>query len=321
MTWSKQTQLALVVIILLVFIGIHLEFSSKETRIRDNMLDAVADHDHEDALLYATELLELEPDNNEAKRIINSSGQIFFYLNAAKNLLIEFTAGKDDSSVNPKQLYEQFIKAREYIAKAKQIDSRTKAISRFEASLDEVQTTLIQILSIKLFESGQTIVEKAGVNYRKSLKIVDAADASPYISTFLQYQSAWATVETPIEDIRTQLNPSLDEMDDTGQLIAEYKKGSAKNYTKSLLTYIDTVKKTVDILLTPEGSFDDFFKAASQATSEYKNIRSKLKNATPVSISSKKTLVTLLKKIPDLRISHDSSVVDIISKNKSLYSL
>ncbi len=319
--WTKTNQTMLVVGILLIVAGIYYGSIPEGNRLRDKMIDAVADHDHENALIYATKVLKSEPGNTEAQTIISESGQIFFYLQAAKNTLTEFTEGKDDSAVNPKQLYEQYIKAREYIAKAKTIDPRSIAIANFEESLDKTQATLIHILSMNVFESGQTIVETAGANYRKALGIMDVAESSQYLAAFLPHQSAWATVDTPVDEMRQQLMPGLDEMDDTGLLISEYKEGSAKKFTKSLLTYIKVVKKTVDTLLVPEGSFDDFSKAASSATMKYQKIRIKLKEATPESISSNGTLIALLKEIPQFKISQDNSIADIVSDNESLYSL
>ena len=320
--WTKKNQIVLAVaVVLLILAGVYYGSIPKETRLQDKMLDAVADHDHENALIYATQLLEADPANTDAKRIISQSGQLFFYLQAAKAKLTEYTVGKDDSAINPKQLYAQFSNAREYIAKAKAIDARALAVLNFEENLDKSQATLIHILSTKVFESGQMIVEKAGVNYRKALEIIDVAESSRYLSAFLPHQSAWAALDTPVDEMREQLMPGLDEMDDTGRLIAEYKEGSAKKFTKALLSYIRVVKTTVDTLLAPKGSFDDFSKAASRATMKYKKIRTKLKEATPELISNKETLISLLKEIPNYRIAHNSSVADIISKNESLYSL
>ncbi len=319
--WTKKNQLILGVMILIVVAGIYYGSIPKETRLQDEMLDAVADHDHENALVYATQLLEIEPGNIKAKKIISQSGQIFFYLQAAKTILTEFTAGKDDSTVSPKQLYEQYNEAREYITKAKTIDPRSIAVLHFEDTLDIAQTALTHILSIKVFKTGQAVVEKAGANHRKAMEIIDIAESSRYLSTFLPYQSAWATVDTPVDEMREQLLPSLNEMDDTGRLIADYKNGSAKDFTKSLLTYIRVVKKTVDTLLVPKGSFNDFSKSANIATSKYKQIRTKLKKATPASVSSEGTLIALIKEIPGYKVSRNSSVADIVTANESLYSL
>lgn len=319
--WTNKNQVALVVVILLVVVGVYYGSKSKETRLQDNMLDAVADHDHENALVYATQLLKVEPANKKAQRVINESGQIFFYLQAAKSTLTEFTAGKDGATVNPKQLYEQFDKAREYTAKAKALDPNFRTVSNFEKSLDNAQTTLIHILSLNVFEAGQSVVEKAGANYRKTSKVMDVAASSRYLSTFLPYQSAWASVDTPIEEIKEELIPQLNAMDDTGRLISAYREGSAKDFTMSLLTYISVVKTTVDTLLVPKGSYDDFSKAANHATAEYKNIRTQLKRATPRSISGKGTMVSLLKGIPEYNISQNSAVAEIVTANQSLYKL
>ncbi|GEM_PF-1144341 len=319
--WIKKNQLALIVVVLLVVVGVYFGSMSTESNLRDKMLDAVADHDHENALVYATDILKHEPTNREAKRVISESGQIFYYLQAAKSTLTEFMAGKDDATIDAKQLYEQFDKAREYTGKAKALDPRFRTVSNFEKTLDKSQTTLIHILSLNVFEQGQSVVERAGANYRKTSEIVDVATSSRYLSTFLPYQSAWASVNTPIEEIKEELSSSLNEMDEIGRLISTYREGSAKDFTMSLLTYISVVKTTADTLLVPKGSYKDFSKAANLATSEYKKIRTKVKRATPRSTSGEGAMVSLLKGIPEYQISRNRKVDEIVTTNQSLYKL
>lgn len=54
---------------------------------REQMLQAVADHDHEKAVHRATELLDIIPEHKDGLQILRESGQIFYYLRAAKHMV------------------------------------------------------------------------------------------------------------------------------------------------------------------------------------------------------------------------------------------
>ena len=57
---------------------------------RERMLRAVADRDHEQALLAANALLDQIPDDKDALKIMRTSGHIFWYLQKAADELATF---------------------------------------------------------------------------------------------------------------------------------------------------------------------------------------------------------------------------------------
>ena len=285
------------------------------------MLDAVDEHDHENALVYASRLLDTDSSNPQAKQIIADSGQLFYYLRAAKSSLLKFTTDNNNSTADPKQLFMRYTKARDYVAKAKAIDPESISVIAFEETLDDAQATLIQILSMSVFETGQAVVDKASSNYKKTQEIVDTAESSRYLATFLPHQSAWGSVNTPIEEIKKDLEPQLDEMDDTGSLILDYKEGSSKGFAKSLLRYIKLVKSTVDTLLVPKGSYGEFSKSAALITRKYNQLENTLKDDIPGSAFDDDVMRNLINEIPDYRISKNSNITKIIAANESLYTL
>ena len=71
---------------------------------RERMELALSDHDHEEALIYASELLKLVPNNKKAKKVVRESGQIFYYLLAAKTLLSQYESVDEEFTVDPQKV-------------------------------------------------------------------------------------------------------------------------------------------------------------------------------------------------------------------------
>lgn len=79
--------------------GVKLALESRET-----MLRAVADHDHEAALLAANDLLDQVPDNKEGLQTLRKSGQIFFYLQSAAEKLNSFELILEEPEAPPERV-------------------------------------------------------------------------------------------------------------------------------------------------------------------------------------------------------------------------
>lgn len=77
---------------------------SEAIKLREKMELALSDHDHENALLFASQLLEKAPINKKAKRVVRESGQIFYLLLSAKGLLEKIKLESEDVSVQPKMV-------------------------------------------------------------------------------------------------------------------------------------------------------------------------------------------------------------------------
>ena len=93
--WTRKYLIVLAVIIVLASVGIYYGTRSEH----DRMVAAQVDHEHEDALIRATNILAVEPANGAAKKVIRESGQIFVYLLAAQSTLSDFSAESISSDV------------------------------------------------------------------------------------------------------------------------------------------------------------------------------------------------------------------------------
>ena len=235
---EKKHYKLLGILALLVLANIINAFIGKETTLEYKMQDAMESHEHENAVIFASNLLQQEPTNQDAIKIIKSSGQILFYLQQAQTKIPEFRvaenkqtgqmffyvnspqvtqmdaeANVDNVIVKPEKVYEEFKLARAYAEKARQLDAGFKTTQKFEKKLDEAQSYVLNVLAANAFDAGKQVYAAASSNYQKKASLIDAADDSAYLDKFLAVQSAWAAMETPVAEIKHKINPLLEKMD------------------------------------------------------------------------------------------------------------
>lgn len=378
-------------------------------KIREKMELALSDHNHEDALIFASQLLEQVPNNKKAKKVIRESGQIFYYLQSAKTLLTQIQLKGEEVSVKPERvsfdpavpeeekqknltiliqkqllqldydigapdgvagentisairryqkeqalevtgaitnslannlydaiakkkeeelreekkiedaerLYEGFRKAREYAKKAKELDPHFKGSLEFENSIEQTQASLVYIRGVEVVEAGQSVVSSAAIIYSSVSKLLGMAVSSEYLSI----QSAWSSVEEVVDEAKEKLEPILARMDGIGRLLATYEDGSAKKFANATLEYIRIVRKTVDALMVPQGSYLDFSKAANDATTQYKDALNRLESSIPTSISIQESFSGLVKVMAEYNIYKKDETAKIVQNNVSLYKI
>lgn len=334
----KQNKGVLALVLLVVASIIYL-LVSKQTTLQSKMLDAYEGHEHETALIYASSLLEKEPGNQKAIGIVKESGQILLYLHLAQSKFPDFRVVKDEDSgqqffylhpipssiegsgitadnvmVKVEKVYADFNIARAYIAKAKNLDSEFKTTLNLEKRLEKAQAYVLSILAANIFDTGSSVYKVVSKDYEKKAAVINSASNSEYLNIFLKVQSAWAPVGITTDEIKQNIHPLLDKMDNTGQLVSEYKAG---NLTDSLLSYIQVVKESVDTLLIPKGSYKDFIKVASRTTKDYKKAHGKLKQALTGS-GKGSNFSQLVNAIVDYKLFYHETTLDLIKKNQYL---
>lgn len=324
-------------VVFLVFLVLAF-FINKESTVHDKMRDSFANHEHENALIFASRLLEVEANNQEAISIIKKSAQILSYLQLAKFKLPSFnivqnrkgqlffyshdTTGtlisKADSgnfnnqaAINTAKVYEYFNMARAYTAKAKTLDSKFKTTLNFEQKLDEAQRYLLAIMVENTLESGSSIYSTIFKEHQKKLAIVNSAANSDYLNILLDIQSAWTPGELSASEIRENINSLLETMDNTGHMVSKFKIG---NLADSLFDYVQVIRRLVDIISTPKGSYKEFVQVANNSTNEYEQVRNKLKRAVR---EAKKVndFSTLMQEIAGYKLFYNDATTDLITKN------
>ncbi len=329
----------MVVLVLIGVASIIYMLVGRQTTLQDKMQNALESHDHENALVFASRLLEKEPGNQNAINIIKKSGQIllylqlaqakipdyrvitdqqtgqkFFYLHNAQIETSDFGGTSNNVMVKAEKVYEDFNTIRAYTAKAKDLDSKFETTLDFEKKLESAQMFVLNIVARNVFDAGKSVYSTVYTEYQKKSEIINTASNSEYLNIFLKVQSAWAPMEMPIEEIKHNIEPVLDKMDDTGQLLAKVKAGKL---TDSLLSYIQVLRKSVDTLLAPKGSFKDFSLLSRESTDAYKKAQSRLAKALPGPTKGNNFSV-LVKSVVDYKLFHLDSTVDLINKNQYL---
>lgn len=316
--WGKKNHILAVAVALVVIIGIYYGTRSEEEKLAGGMQSALEDHEHEEALIYASKLLEIQPGNTAAKKVLKDSGEIFTHLQAARNALSEFWTLKDGAAVEPEKLYEGLKQSREHLGEAKSLDSKFETTIEFEEKLDEAQAQLIYIFASLVMEIGDGTVSKASEEYQKNSEIIDAASSSKYLSKFLKVQSAWATVEEPVEVVKQELEGELEKMDEMGNLVADYQGKSAKSLVKALQKYMASVRETIDTLLIPNGNYNDFMESANKGTETFEKAQQRLTSRIPGSYQAKDNYSELLEDISEYKIFEDDATSAILAQSQAL---
>lgn len=318
---NNKYQGPVIVAVLVVLVAIFYLFVIKEKTSQQSMQDALAKHNHENAVIYAAELLETQPTNQEAKKVIRESGQILFFLQAGRSALSELGPVAEGDSASPAKLYIGLKKSQDYAAKAKALDPQFKRAMAFEKALDEAEIKLVAAIAKNIVGDGKDAVTEAAANFEKASKIVDSAASSSYFAAYLSVQSAWGSFGPSVEKAKKEIDPILKELDNMGQLVSDYAGGNTQEYVKPILTYINAVGDTVNTFIMPHGSYDDFIDSADGALGDYQKVERTFKLAMPKSMLSGDNYSDLAKKIGNFKIFQDNSTEKIILANKSLYQL
>ncbi len=316
--WAKKYHVLAVAVTLLVLIGIYYATRSEEDKLTSGMQNALEDHDHEEALMYASKLLALKPDNPGAKQVIRDSSQIFTHLQEARDALSKFWTLKDGAAVEPERLYKGLQQSREMLGKAKSLDPHFDATLEFEEKLDEAQAQLIYIFASYVKEIGDGTVFKASEEYRKTSAIIDSAASSKYLSKFLRIQSSWATKEEPAQAVKQELESRLEKMEEMGSLVSDYEGKNAKNLVKALRLYMQSVRDTIDTLLIPNGNYNDYVQSVSKGSKTFEKAQQRLMNGIPKTFLAKNNYARLLEDISEYKIFENESTPEILAQARTL---
>ena len=316
--WSKKYHVLAAAAALVVLIGIYHATRSEEEKLASGMQSALEDHEHEEAMIYASKLLALQPGNPQAKKVIRDSSQIFTHLQEARNALADFWTLKDGASVEPENMYKGLQASREHLANAKALDPTFETTLEFEEKLDEAQAQLIYIFASYVKEIGDGSVSKASEEYGKTSAIIDSAASSRYLSKFLKVQSAWATKEEPVEAILEELQNQLKKMEDMGNLVSDYQGKNAKALVTALQTYMQSVRETIDTLLIPNGNYNDYVESVNRGNDTYEKARQRLASRIPNSYLGKENYSKLLDDLSEYKIFDNEATSEIMLNSQTL---
>lgn len=292
--------------------------TEKESTLQNKMQNAMEDQDHENAFLFASRLLEVEPDNQQAVKVIKNSGEILLFLQIAQSSIAELERDTDKLMDNPEKVYENFKIARVYASKAKFLDVDFETTVNFEKSLDEAQTYMLNMLAAKVLDVGEKVYSNVSNNYKKKSAIIQSASASGYLDIFLAVQSSWAPVETSVNKNKKDFNPLLEKMNNTGRLISGNRSGGqAENLSDSLLTYIQAVRNATDALVIPKGSYKDFNIAATSSITYYENAHKMLKRHLS-GTANVNNFSKLVKTVARYKLFQNKSIGALIKENEHL---
>ena len=128
---GNKNHLLGIAILLIASVGLYYGTRTEEDKLASAMESAVEDHEREEALIYASKLLELQPGHPQAKRVIAQSVAIFTQIQAAREGLSEFWNRSDAAPLDAETLYRGLQESRKHLAKAKNIDAEFETTLEF----------------------------------------------------------------------------------------------------------------------------------------------------------------------------------------------
>jgi hypothetical protein len=315
---GNKNHLLGIAVLLIASVGLYYGTRTEEDKLASAMESAVEDHEREEALIYASKLLELQPGHPQAKRVIAQSVEIFTQLQAAKEGLSEFWNRPNAAPPNAETLYRGLQESRKHLAKAKNIDKEFETTLEFEEKLDEAQAQLVYLFASNALAIGNDTVSRASEEYEKISHIFESAASSRYLSRFLSVNSSWSSVGSADSSAKMELEEELVKMNDVENLVAEYPGDSAKRVVRSLQAYTKSVRKTMDTLLTPNGNYHDFIKAAGKGTGSFKKAQQRLASRIPDSFDATDDYASLLKGIYEYDLFENQTAPAIVGRNQIL---
>ncbi len=315
---GNKNHLLGIAILLIASVGLYYGTRTEEDKLASAMESAIEDHEREEALIYASKLLELQPGHPQAKRVIAQSVAIFTQLQAAREGLSEFWNRSDAAPLDAETLYRGLQESRKHLAKAKNIDAEFETTLEFEEKLDEAQAQLVYLFASNALAIGNNTVSRASKEYEKISHVFESAASSRYLSRFLSVNSSWSSVGSADPSAKMELEKELVKMNDVESLVAEYPGESAKRVVRSLQAYTQSVRKTMDTLLTPNGNYHDFIKSAGKGTSSFKKAQQRLANRIPDSFDATDDYADPLKGIYEYDLFENQAVPAIVGRNQTL---
>jgi hypothetical protein len=157
---GNKNHLLGIMVLLVASVGLYYGTRTQEDKLASAMESAVDDHEREEALIYASKLLELQPGYLQAKRVIAKSVKIFTQLQAAREGLSEFWNRSNTAPPNAETLYRELQESRKHLAKEKNIDKEFETTLEFEKKLDEAQAQLVYLFASNALAIGNDTVSE-----------------------------------------------------------------------------------------------------------------------------------------------------------------
>ena len=156
----------------------ELEQVSKAVSLLEKIKVNKSDHDHENVVHYAHQLLLLFPDHTEARKALKESGLLFGYLKLAHHsvdsILDKESASfikTDGSKVDYESLLSNINKAKKYLGEAKKLDGFFTQTIALEESLQNLENNLATKLSSNIastaLEAGSKLESTFNTVYRR----------------------------------------------------------------------------------------------------------------------------------------------------------
>ncbi len=298
-------------------------------KLHEEMLRAVADHDHESAVNAAASLLKLFPQDKDAIRTLRESGQIFYLLTEArqivtvalnskepiKNSFRDVSAFQSAQKNWKEKRFHDVNKALELTNAAVKLDPRFETAINLSENLEKTAEAISLLLAEQVIQEELQIISTAAQGYDAMDSVLSYALRLPYISV----SDAYGLIRPKIEEARIALNTIQSDVDYSMRLISTYHGTRSKEYFDALREYVKVVSSGIDALLEPTGNLMQFRQIANDTVQNFKKVSSNINITRPNSAELDETVSGLIRVVGEYKIFEYSETEQIINQNTNLY--
>jgi hypothetical protein len=128
----------------------------------------------------------------------------------------------------------------------------------------------------------------------------------------------YSQLKPGLDQARRLLESMQDDIDESMQLIASYKRERSREFFYSIKEFVYVVRTDTDALLVPTGNITDFRQAGNYAVREYKQAASRVKASLPDSAALDETISWLIRAFANYVIFNDPKTEQIIDARRCI---
>jgi hypothetical protein len=259
----------------------------------------LANHDHEAVVQSADRILELFPNNVEARKALSESGLIFAYLEGATEALSGIIgAGNADAGVaatktkeNLPEKISKLAAADKYLSEALKLDPQYTHSIAIQASVNAAQAVLAVALADALVPVASTVMDQAETISVKTFNFVNTLGRSPTYP-----KSYWEIYNEKFKEISGGLLKKQRELiaaqANQIAILKQLRNRDNADFVDQTVRLLESAEKVVTGFLEPNGKWSDYSAAITSSQALMKEVRFKY-------TASQKTFETVAAKSVD----------------------
>jgi hypothetical protein len=261
----------------------EIENTKRAIGLLNTLRIAKGEHRHEDVVHVASDLLELFPDNTEARKDLKESGLILNYLESAINfrkkcfesdakggvtLVKEKTEEKDKAKWDLDAIAFNLKNSREQVEEALKLDPQYVEAVSIKQSIRQMQNTVGMLIANSIFAE----VDSVRPLISKFFNLFHSGMVSAVESSYDSPTKYWERSESTREKVASSLTIINKGIASRAAFLSQIDPPDIQNMTKAAIQAAALISRLQSTLLNPRGNLNDYKSDYLLVDSEYSRL-------------------------------------------------